>query len=80
MKRRFVKKRKKSKGAHHRAVLAPVILTPNSQGGSPPRAFRLLHGGFPPELAHRHEFEPDPMTLIRINFLETAHKPSRNAP
>ena len=38
-------------------------LTPNLTGWSPPRTFRLLHGGFPPELAHRHVIEPDPMTL-----------------
>ena len=38
-------------------------LTPNSAGWSPPRAFRLLLGGTPPELAHRRVIEPDPMTL-----------------
>jgi hypothetical protein len=38
-------------------------LTPNSAGWSPPRAFRLLHGGEPPELAHQRVIEPDPMTL-----------------
>src|SRR5580698_45527 len=38
-------------------------LTPNLTGWSPPRTLRLLHGGCPPEHAHRHEIEPDPMTL-----------------
>lgn len=69
-------------GAHRRAVHNPRHLTPNFAGRSPPRAFRLLHGGCPPELAHQHDFEPDPMTLTvgSIYGSRTPTKQERSSP
>ena len=39
--------------ARQQSRLSPS-LTPELKGGNPPSAFRLLHDGFPPELAHQH--------------------------
>ena len=48
--------------------LQPPSFDPKLSGWNPPRPFRLLHGSFLPELAHRSEIESGPMTLTRIIF------------
>ena len=56
------------KGTHHHRRYNPRHLTLKLLGRNPPRPFRLLHGSFLPELAHRGEIESGPMTLNRIIF------------
>src|SRR3954462_6696172 len=43
--------------------LQPPSFDPKLSGWNPPHPFRLLHGSFLPELAHRSEIELGPMTL-----------------